>query len=119
MRVRFLLDENLSHAIIEAVHQFDSDVDITAVGSPDAPPIATPDPNILLYCERERRLLITNNRRSMPGHIADHLAAGRHHWGVFRTHTRSPAIGPLAEMIYVYWGASEAEEHIDTQGWIP
>src|SRR5262245_52677755 len=119
MRVRFPLDENLSHAIIEAVHQFDSDVDIAAVSSPCAPPIGTLDPDILLYCERERRLLIKNNRRSMPGHIVGHLAAGHHHWGVFRTHTRSPALSPIAKMIYVYWGASEAEEHIGTQGWIP
>jgi hypothetical protein len=88
MRVRFLLDENLSHALIDAVHQFDSSVDIIAVGLPDAPPIGTPDPDILLYCEREHRLLITNNRRSIPGHIADHLTAGHHHWSARRDDLR-------------------------------
>jgi hypothetical protein len=38
MRARFLLDENLSHAIIDAVHQFDSAIDILAVDLPGAPP---------------------------------------------------------------------------------
>jgi len=79
MKVRFLLDENLPHAIIEAIHQREGAIDILAVGLPGAPPLGTSDPDILLYCEREQRLLITNNRASMPGHSADHLAAGHHH----------------------------------------
>jgi len=28
-------------------------------------------------------VLVTSNRKSMPGHLADHLAAGRHLPGIF------------------------------------
>jgi hypothetical protein len=86
---------------------------------PGAPPLGTSDPHILLYREREQRLLITNNRASMPGHSAVHLAAGHHHRGILKTHTQRPAIGPLAETTYLIWGASEAEEYIDIQNWVP
>jgi hypothetical protein len=36
----------------------------------------TLDPEILLWCEAHRFILVTNNRRSMPRHLADHLAMG-------------------------------------------
>ncbi len=31
----------------------------------------------------------------------------------------NPDIGTLADVIYLIWGASEAEEYIDVQLWIP
>lgn len=117
--MRFLLDENLSHTIIDAVHRYDSALDFIAVGLPGAPPLGTSDPDILRYCEREQRLLIMNNRASMPGHIADLLADGRHHWGVFRTHTQTPLLVLSPNSSITYWGASKAEEHIDVEDWIP
>ena len=95
MKVRFLLDENLSHTIIDAVHRYDSALDFIAVGLPGAPPLGTSDPDILRYCEREQRLLIMNNRASMPGHIASNCP-----------------LSPIG-------GASKAEEHIHVEDWIP
>jgi len=48
------------------------------------PPLkGTPDPDILRWCEENGFILITNNRKTMPVHLADHLAAGRHVPGIF------------------------------------
>ena len=46
------------------------------------PPFGTPDPDILAFCEKSDRLLVTLDRASMPAHIAEHLAAGGHTAGV-------------------------------------
>lgn len=119
MRPRFLLDEHMPRAVIAAARRLDPAIDFVAVGSESAPPLGALDPDILLWCEREQRLLITNNRKSMPSHIADHFAAGHHHWGIFTVRDDEPAIGPLASSIHLIWGASDAEEHIDILDWLP
>lgn len=61
MKIRFLLDENLGTDIVHAVHRWDVSVDIIRVGSPGAPANGTLDPDILLYCERENRAIVTYN----------------------------------------------------------
>ncbi len=38
---------------------------------------------ILDWCEQHYFILVTNNRRSMPSHLAEHLARGQHIPGIF------------------------------------
>ena len=52
------------------------------VDDPGAPPGETSDPVILTWCEENGFILVTNNRKSMPGHLQDHLALGRHSPGI-------------------------------------
>ncbi len=47
------------------------------------PPRGTLDPEILVWCEQNGTILVTNNRASMPVHLHDHLAEGRHIPGIF------------------------------------
>lgn len=119
VRPKFLLDENLDPAIVRGVRRRDPTIDILHVGEAGAPPVSTPDPDILVYCEHEQRILITNNRASMPEHIATHLAANRHYWGILTTRSRQPPINEMIEALLLVAGASEAEEYIDTLSWIP
>lgn len=118
MRIRFLLDEHLPHALVDSVKQYNKEIDILRIGLGDAPPLGTPDPEILLYCEATQRVLVTDNRASMPGHETDHFAAGRHHWGIFEIN-RGLSIGQMAYQLSMFWGASEAEEWIDNFVYLP
>jgi hypothetical protein len=68
VKVRFLIDEDLSPDYVSQLRQYDSAVDVLRVGNPGAPALSTLDPELLLYCERERRALVTENRATMPGH---------------------------------------------------
>ena len=49
MKIRFLLDENLSKQIKFAVLRRNPSVDILGVGDQNAPSFGTLDPEILLY----------------------------------------------------------------------
>lgn len=82
MSIRLLLDENLSPRLKTALLLRFPEMDVLRVGDEGTPPYGTSDPDILLYTEQAQRLLVTDNRTSMPGHITHHLTAGRHHWGV-------------------------------------
>jgi hypothetical protein len=50
------------------------------LGCPD---YGTLDPDILIWCEENEFILVTNNRKSMPVHLQDHLAENRRATGYF------------------------------------
>jgi hypothetical protein len=94
MALRFLLDENLrSRALWVAIQQHNAHnpltLDAVRVGDPSAPPTGTPDPDLLLWCEGEGRVLLSLDKGSLPVHLARHLQAGRHCPGIFIARLRS------------------------------
>ncbi len=101
MKIWFLLDENLAPRLKGAILSLDATIDVVRVGDMDTPPLQTPDPDILTFCEAEQRLLVTNNRKSMPEHLVTHWNAGAHFWGLFWVRPgASDAL--VAETIFVY-----------------
>lgn len=120
MKPRFLLDENLRRNIAVGVRGRNPAVDILRVGDLGAPPIGTHDPEILNFCELERRILITKNRKSMPGHIADHVQAGKTFWGMLKVKQgRENDIGKLVETLLLIWAVEEAVDYVGKVEWIP
>lgn len=118
MKVRFLLDENLPPRLGVAVKRLNLNIDILRVGDPGAPILGTLDPDVLHYLELSQRLLVTDNRKSMPEHLAAHWAGGGRIWGLFWVRPQTP-IGQLAQELMLIWETSEAEEWIDVVDWIP
>jgi hypothetical protein len=86
MPLRFLLDENLRGALWAAILQHNATgvhpLDALRVGDPLDLPLGTADPDNLLWAERENRLLITQDKNTMPGYLHQHLQAGHHSPGV-------------------------------------
>jgi hypothetical protein len=118
MQVTFLLDENLSPRYKKAILRLGHEIDILRVGDAGAPALKTADPDLLHFLEISGRALVTDNRKSMPGHLQAHWAAGGHTWGVFWIRPGT-SIGEAAEAIHFIWITSEAEEWIDKTAWIP
>jgi len=118
LRIRFLLDENQSKQIKLATLYLNPTIDILYVGEHDTPPLGTLDSDILRYLEVSQRLLITDNRKSMPGHLKSHWVEGRHIWGLLWVRPKTP-IGRLAQELMLAWETTEAEEWIDRLDWIP
>ena len=118
MKVRFLLDENISPRIKTALLRLNPTIDVLRVGDSSAPSLGMPDPDLLHYLEVSQRALVTFNRTSMPAHLETHWAAGGHIWGLFWIRSNT-SIGRLAQEIFFIWEASEAEEWVDRIDWIP
>jgi hypothetical protein len=118
MTVRFLLDENLSPRLKLALQHLSPAIDVLRVGDPGAPAFGALDPAILDYLEVAQRLLVTDNRVSMPDHLENHWANGGHTWGLFWIKPETP-IGRLAQELFLVWEASEAEEWVDRLDWLP
>lgn len=110
--IAYLLDENVNTRLHTALQRGWPALVVRRVGDPDAPLLGTADPEILRWCEINGMSLVTNNRRSMPRHLRDHLLAGRHVPGIFLL-PRGLTIGDVAERLALISGASDAAEYRD------
>src|SRR5688572_23853840 len=81
--IRFVLDECVPRQVASGVRSWNADnpdypLDVVEVGDPTDLPKGTPDPDILVWAERTGRVVVSVDYTTMPGHLADHLRAGRH-----------------------------------------
>jgi hypothetical protein len=88
MPLRFVLDENLRGGPLwPAIQQHNLRspyaIDATRVGDPADLALGTPDPDILLWTERNGRILISWDKSTLPAVLALHLQAGNHSPGIF------------------------------------
>lgn len=109
MKPRFLLDENLSPRFKIAVLRLNCEINILRVGDINAPGSGTLDPDILIYLEQSKRILLTDNRKSMPEHLQAHWAGDGFIWGLFWLRPKA-TIRELAEEILLIWETTEADE---------
>ncbi|MFM6063475.1 MAG: hypothetical protein ACKPAE_13895, partial [Microcystis panniformis] len=118
MKIKFLLDENLSPRLKVAVLRLNPEIDILRVGEPNTPLLGTLDPDVLQYLGLSQRLLVTDNRTSMPEHLEEYWQKNQQIWGLFWIRPTT-TMGKLAKELIIIWETTEAEEWIDIVDWIP
>ena len=116
--VKYLLDENVDDIFRKGLHSHYPEIVVWRIGAPTAPPIGTLDPEILIWCEENDFSLVTNNRESMPDHLRDNLAAGRHIPGIF-TLNPNMTISETIEELALIWGAAMSGEYADQISYFP
>ena len=115
----FLLDENMPHrAIRKLLRRREPEIRVWVVGQLDAPALGSRDPELLVWIEQHDCLLVTRNRASMPEHLRDHLAAGRHVPGILIMPKRLTE-WQVADELYLIWGASLPDEYRDQLVYLP
>jgi hypothetical protein len=87
MSLRFVLDEHLrGGGLWQAIQQHKAagkfPLDVVRVGDPFDLPLGIADPDLLLWAEREGRIILTFDHQTMPRHFANHLRSGRHSPGL-------------------------------------
>ena len=118
MKPRFLLDEHINRAIQRQLRRHDVTIEILAIGDPGAPETGTLDPGLLDWIEENGYILVTEDRNTMPEHLANHFAAGRHIPGIFWVRPRV-SIGRIIEELYLIWMVSTADDFKDRTLFIP
>ena len=111
MRIRFQADNDLDQRIVAATRRLNQDIDFQS-----APVLGlhlrVPDDRVLELAAREGRLLVSHDRRTMPGHfarfIANHTSPG------LLIVSRKLPVGRAAEWLHLLWEASEAEEYVNS-----
>jgi hypothetical protein len=109
MSLKYLLDENVDPIYRNEFRRRSSDLVMWVVGDPGAPSRGTLDPEILYWCEEHGFVLVTNNRKSMPVHLADHIAEGRHVPGILILGSKLSIGQNLDELILIAEASFEDE----------
>lgn len=116
--IRYLLDENVSPIIRTELLRREARLIVWKVGDPGTPQRGTSDTIILQWCEENSFILITNNRKSMPRHLQNHLFDGRHIPGIFEL-SPNMSIGETIEELILIWETSKANEYRDLLVYLP
>ncbi len=121
MIIQYFLDENLPPLYQEQLLRYKSDLTILMVG--ELSPINTPekgtlDPEILIWCESNNFILVTNNRTSMPVHLAEHISQHRQVPGIFVLRPKA-TIGQIIDDLILIALAGEPQEYQNRITYIP
>ncbi len=71
-----------------------------------------------MAAESLERMLLTRDKRTMPGHLQDHHNAGHHTWGVLIMKNGFP-LKRFFDDILLIWSASEGDEWRDLPMYLP
>jgi len=112
MTIKYLFDENVDPEYVRQLRRRNLDLIVRMVGEPATPARGTLDPEILDWCEATGFILVTNNRRSMPVHLADHFAQGRHMPGILILNPNL-SMGKILDELVLIAGASFENEYQD------
>jgi hypothetical protein len=118
MNLQYVLDEHVPHALQVELIRREPTLVTWRIGEPGCPSLGTLDPQVLEWCEEHAFVLVTNNRRSMPGHLANHLARGRHVPGIFILDP-GMSLSAIAEDLILIAVASFEGEHADMIKFLP
>jgi Domain of unknown function (DUF5615) len=116
--ILYLMDENLDPLYKRHLLLKKPGLIVYAVGDPGAPPKGTRDPEILCWCEENNFILVTNNRKSMPDHLGEHLAQERHIPGIITMNTEM-SIGETIEELILIAELGVASDYQDRIEYLP
>lgn len=115
MRVRFQADADFNQTIVRAVRRRVPAIDFQTAHQAGLQGLD--DQAVLAYAAREGRLLVSHDRRTMPGHFANFIATGTSA-GVILISQHLPIMQAVEDLILI-WEASEAEEWVNRLDSLP
>ena len=121
MALRYLFDEHLRgtlpQVVIRSARRQVFVINVVQVGDVPDVPLGSSDPQLLRWAEINDRILISHDSATLPTHLAEHMASGRHSPGVFIV--RSPFNATLADWLVLIAFASEPDEWRDCVTFVP
>ena len=115
MRVRFQADADLDGRILRGLRRAVPEIDMRTAA--DAALAGLKDPEVLRIAADSARILVSQDRRTMPEHFA-RFTAGAQSPGVILLR-EAISISTAIEELILIWSASQAEEWDGRLVWIP
>ncbi len=115
MRPRFQADADFNNKIVTGLRRREPAVDAWSARDGDA--IGKPDPEVLSNAADAGRVLLTHDRRTMPGHFAALLRV-RSSPGVLVV-AQDLDIGAATEDLLLIWSATDEAEWVNRLDYLP
>lgn len=114
--LRLLIDQDFNQRTLRGLRRRIPQLD--AVTAHDAGLSEAKDPELLKWAANEERIVVTHDRRTMPDHAADRIAAGERMPGIFIVPRRLP-ISKAIDDLEVIVICSLDDEWEDTVRYLP
>jgi hypothetical protein len=122
MSLTFLLDEHFCGLLGRAIQQHNRrsgyPIDALGVGDPPDLPLGSLDPDILLWTEREGRILLSHDKKTLVPDFLRHLQAGRHSPGLLIVRGRY-TLAALLGILEVIAHLGDPADYFDQIDYIP
>jgi hypothetical protein len=109
MKVRFQADADLNEIIVKAVLRREPSIDFQTAHAAGLAGLS--DQDVLSLAARQRRLLATHDRRTMPAHFAKFVATVSSAGVLVIPQTL--AVARVVDDLLLIWAASDLEDWID------
>jgi hypothetical protein len=105
--IRFLADEDLRYDIVRGVLRKEPTISFPTI--PEAGLAGAQDPEVLKFAARQNQIVVSHDKRTMPGHFAAFLGQGRDHPGLLLA-PKNKAIGEVIETLIIIWADSDPDQ---------
>ena len=116
MKLRFQADADLDGRVLRGLRRANSEIDIRTAA--DARLAGLVDLEVLRIAADSGRVLISQDRRTMPGHFHRFVGSGVNSPGVILLR-EGISIATAIEELTLIWAASEPDEWVNRLLWIP
>ncbi|HZO51825.1 MAG TPA: DUF5615 family PIN-like protein [Bryobacteraceae bacterium] len=115
MRPRFQADADFNHKIVVGLRRREPAVDIIGAGDGDL--IGLPDPEVLRIASEADRILVSHDRKTMPGYFASFIQT-RSSSGLLIL-SQDLDIGAAIEDLILVWATTDSSEWVNRVGYLP
>jgi hypothetical protein len=105
--IRFLADYDLNYAIVKGARLREPAIDFLSGRDADLQGVS--DPEVLRIAASAGRILVSHDKKTLPGHFAQFLGEQHQSPGVLLVSQRTP-IGDVIEALMLIWLASDSTE---------
>lgn len=117
MSIRFQADNDLSRLVLTATLRAEPSIDFKTAQA--ARLDAVSDPDVLLFCATEDRILVSHDKRTMPSHFARFVAAGNDSPGVLLVLPQRAPIAQVVESLVLIWLDDRREDWANRITYLP
>lgn len=118
----FVLDENVPRRVWRAIQRHNlrgsERLDVVRVGEVEDLPYSTDDAALLKWAERENRILISSDKRTLPVELKRHLQSGNTSPGILMLRSSTP-VAVVIEWLILIAHVSEPHEWRDRIEYFP
>jgi len=115
MRPRFQADADFNHKVVVGLRRRELSVDF--LSAREGGVVGVPDPDVLAIAAGACRILVSHDRKTMPGHFT-RFCETRSSPGLIIV-SQDLDIGAAIEELLLIWVATDAEEWAERVGFVP
>ena len=117
MSLRFQADNDLNRLFVTATLRAEPAIDFQTAQAAQLDQVE--DPAVLWQCASQGRILVTHDKRTMPGHFQQFVSTGHHSPGLFLVIPQWARVASVVESLVLIWADGRAEDWANRITYLP